>query len=40
MEWPDGRRYEGNYVNDLKDGFGTFWWADKRTYAGGWKSGK
>ena len=30
--WNDGRRYEGNYVNDKKHGFGVYMWADGRTY--------
>lgn len=26
FRWPDGRRYEGNYVDDKKSGQGTFEW--------------
>jgi len=25
-KWADGRVYEGNYCNDLKHGFGKFYW--------------
>lgn len=24
--WPDGRRYEGEYVDDKKEGNGVFFW--------------
>jgi len=24
--WPDGRMYEGDYVDDKKEGFGLFKW--------------
>jgi hypothetical protein len=24
--WPDGRKYEGEYKDDKKDGFGVFEW--------------
>jgi hypothetical protein len=26
FQWPDGRKYEGNYVDDKKEGHGTFHW--------------
>lgn len=35
--WADGRKYEGNYIDDKKDGYGTYRWADGREYAGQWK---
>ena len=38
--WPDGKRYEGQYVNDKKEGLGIFSWPDGRKYDGGWKNGK
>lgn len=38
--WKDGRKYEGEYLNDKKHGQGTYTWADGRKYTGGWKSGK
>ena len=37
--WADGRRYVGNYTNDLKEGFGTFQWPDGRSYQGQWLGG-
>lgn len=39
-EWTDGRKYEGQYVNDKKHGLGTFYWPDGRKYHGSWKDGK
>ena len=38
--WADGRKYEGSYVDDKKEGEGEFVWADGRSYRGGWKNGK
>ena len=38
--WPDGKRYEGDYVEDNKEGEGTFKWPDGRVYEGEWKNGK
>ena len=38
--WSDGRKYEGDYVDDKKHGFGTYVWADGRSYTGGWLDGK
>lgn len=32
--WKDGRRYEGEYVNDKKQGWGQYIWADGRMYIG------
>ena len=40
FNWPDGGRYEGNYVNEKKEGFGVFYWSEGRIYEGGWKNGK
>jgi hypothetical protein len=28
--WEDGRKYIGNYLNDLKSGYGKFEWGDGR----------
>ena len=36
FEWPDGRKYEGEYKYDLKEGHGTFYWPDGRKYTGAW----
>lgn len=32
--WPDGRRYEGQYIDDKKEGHGNFYWPDGRKYEG------
>ena len=37
--WADGRRYQGEYKNDKKDGFGVYMWADGRCHYGMWKDG-
>lgn len=34
--WPDGRRYLGEYKDDLKHGYGEFYWVDNRAYKGFW----
>jgi len=38
--WPDGRKYDGNYVEDKKEGRGKFTWPDGKEYDGEWKDGK
>ena len=38
--WKDGRKYEGEYVNDLKNGKGIFTRPDGKIYDGSWKAGK
>ena len=38
--WTDGRKYIGEYKNDLKHGTGTFTWPDGRCYHGEWAEGK
>lgn len=38
--WADGRKYEGEYINDKKDGYGVYTWADGRKYQGYWANGK
>ena len=38
--WSDGRKYEGQYVNEKKEGYGQFSWPDGRCYMGNWKNGK
>ena len=37
--WADGRKYEGEYFDDKKEGHGVFFWPDGRKYDGYWKSG-
>jgi hypothetical protein len=36
FKWPDGRVYEGDYVNDKKHGIGKVTWPDGRVYEGEW----
>jgi hypothetical protein len=38
--WPDGRKYEGGYVDDQKEGHGIFTWPDGKLYKGSWVAGK
>jgi hypothetical protein len=38
--WKDGRRYEGQYLNDKKHGYGIYYWTDGRRYEGNWFEGK
>ncbi len=38
--WPDGRKYEGEYRNDKKNGYGLYVWADGRRYQGWWHNRK
>ena len=38
--WKDGKKYEGEFVNDKREGKGTFTWSDGRQYIGEWKAGK
>ena len=38
--WADGRRYEGEYVNEKKEGFGCYYWPDGKSYEGQWLNGK
>jgi len=40
LRWKDGKVYEGEFVNDKRDGKGNFVWADGRQYFGKWKNGK
>lgn len=38
--WADLKKYEGQYLNDKKNGFGVYSWPDGRVYRGYWKEGK
>ena len=38
--WPDGRKYTGEYSNNLKDGYGIFEWPNGKKYRGQWAKGK
>ena len=40
FSWADGRQYEGQYVDDKKEGHGIFTWPDSRKYDGMWINGK
>ena len=40
FSFKDGRRYEGQYENDNKQGMGQFEWPDGRKYIGEWFEGK
>lgn len=37
--WPDGNRYEGEYLNGLKHGKGVFFFANGKIFKGRWKNG-
>ena len=32
--WADGNVYEGDFVDDFRDGFGVYKWADGSLYEG------
>ena len=38
--YADGVRYDGQYLNDKKEGFGLYYWTDGRKYVGWWHLGK
>ena len=38
--WVDGRKYDGSYKSNKKNGHGTFTWANKDKYIGSWENGK
>lgn len=40
FNWPDGKQYSGDYVEDKKEGYGIFKWSDGKQYKGYWKDGK
>ena len=40
FNWADGRIYEGQYLEDKKEGEGILTWPDGRRYEGPWKAGK
>jgi len=31
-QWPDGRRFMGEYKKDKKQGYGIYFWTDGRVY--------
>lgn len=40
LVWRDGKKYEGQFINDKREGRGIFKWKDGRVYDGEWKDGK
>lgn len=40
LMYEDGRHYVGEFMNDLKHGFGVYSWTDGRRYQGSWFKGK
>ena len=40
FEWLDGKKFEGEYLDDKKHGNGRFRWSDGRMYTGTWVNGK
>mmetsp|Transcript_144421 Transcript_144421/g.462753 ORF Transcript_144421/g.462753 Transcript_144421/m.462753 type:complete len:120 (+) Transcript_144421:191-550(+) len=40
FDWPDGRVYVGEYVDDIKEGVGVLTWPDGQQYDGQWKAGR
>ena len=40
MTWADGREYDGNFVNDNKEGYGVYKWNEIKKYEGNWKNNK
>jgi len=39
MTWPDGRQYEGEFLNDKRHGYGVYKWSG-RQYVGEWLDGQ
>ena len=40
MQWPGGKYYDGDYVDDNKEGVGEFHWPDGKWYKGDWVKGQ
>jgi len=40
LTWVGGKKYYGEFVDDMKEGYGVFDWGDGRIYKGNWKNGK
>ena len=40
QEYPNGRRYEGFYKLDKRQGYGIYMMPDQQTYSGAWYEGK
>ena len=39
-KWTDGNQYEGEYINNIKEGQGEFKWNDGKIYKGSFENGK
>ena len=39
MVWPDGRKYDGQFVKNIKQGYGELHYADGSIYKGQWMNG-
>ena len=39
-KWVDGNQYQGEYVNNIKEGQGEFKWKDGKIFKGEFKKGK
>ena len=40
MIWPDGKNYQGTWVNEKKHGLGKMIWPDGTNYEGNWVNDK
>jgi hypothetical protein len=40
FKWPDGTEYEGDYVNNLREGLGEYRWKNGKKFKGMFKGGK
>ena len=41
FKWNDGRKFFGLYENDIRNGFGIYFWKDPlKIYVGFWENGK
>ena len=38
--WPDGKMYNGEFIENIKQGYAEFKWSDGKIYKGSWKDGK
>ena len=38
--WNDGKKYDGEYEDFMKNGFGKFYWNDNKYYEGQWLNNK
>ncbi len=38
IRWTNGNKFEGEFVNNAKSGFGVYRWSDGATYSGSWEA--